>query len=124
MAQLLLVDDDEDFSGTLQELFEMQDHVVVAVDNGTDALAKLQSGRFDLVLLDWQLPDMSGVDVCKQYRAAGGGDPILMLTGMRDTRARDESRQAGASGIMTKPFTVDELLLRVRAMLDHAPEDD
>jgi DNA-binding response OmpR family regulator len=117
MARILLVDDDEDLAETLAELFSMLDHEVEVVGNGGAALEKMRGAPFDLILLDWQLPDMTGVDVCRQYRQTGGKTRILMLSGMRDNAAQEAGKAAGVDDFLTKPFTVDQLTDRVQIML-------
>lgn len=117
MARLLIVDDDLDLSQTLKDVFELQDHTVVLVDNGADALAQLEGQRFHLVLLDWQLPDMTGIDVCRSYRARGGADRIVLLTGVRRESAIQEGRDAGVNDYLAKPFNIKALLQCVAANL-------
>lgn len=117
MAKLLLVDDDADLAETLADLFSMLDHEVQVVGEGAPALELMKGGQFDLILLDWQLPDMQGIDVCKQYRDGGGQTRILMLTGMRDSASRDAGKAAGADDFLIKPFTVDQITARLEAML-------
>jgi DNA-binding response OmpR family regulator len=117
MAKILLVDDDADLAETLADLFSMLDHEVQVVGEGAPALEMMNAAQFDLILLDWQLPDMLGVDVCKQYRAGGGKTRVLMLTGMRDAASRDAGKAAGVDDFLIKPFTVDQITERLEAML-------
>ena len=117
MVAILLVDDDDDLSGSLKDLFEMQDHSVKLAQDGASALKSMTDGQFDLILLDWQLPDMPGVEVCQKYRHAGGKSPVLMLTGMRDTQSKEIGTTAGANGFLIKPFTVKQLLESVRNLI-------
>lgn len=117
MATLLLIDDDEDLSESLADLLKMQGHVVDLAADGTVATNCLGSKQYDLVLLDWQLPDMPGVEVCRQYRDKGGKALILMMSGMRDAESKESGMAAGATSFLTKPFTVDQLLERLQNML-------
>jgi two-component system, OmpR family, manganese sensing response regulator len=117
MAKILLVDDDEDLAETLADLFQMLDHEVLVVGAGGPALQAMITSEFDLILLDWQLPDMAGIDVCKQYREKGGKARVLMLTGMRDAGSKEAGKAAGADDFLTKPFSVDQLTDRLQAML-------
>lgn len=117
MASILLVDDDEDLAQTLAEVLEMMEHSVQVIGDGQSAIDAMKTGRFDLVLLDWQLPDMSGLDVCKEYRNMGAKSPVLMLTGMRDAGSKELGRAAGADDFLTKPFTLDQLMERVQQIL-------
>lgn len=117
MPTILLVDDDEDLSEMLKDVLEIQGHTVILELTGVGALSQLRGQNFELILLDWQLPDMSGLDVCKQYRASGGKATILMLTGMRDQTSRDECLKAGANAVLTKPFSLDQLLPAVQGLI-------
>jgi OmpR-family two-component system manganese-sensing response regulator len=110
MARVLIVDDDPDLVETLSEVFECENHQSDCAETGKQALELLSAGRYDLVLLDWQLPDMDGLQVCRQYRKSGGSDRIIMLTGMRDAQSRVDGSAAGADDFLTKPFTVEQLL--------------
>jgi DNA-binding response OmpR family regulator len=85
--------------------------------DGQEALLELRRQPADLVLLDWQLPDFSGVEVCRRIRASGLTLPILMLTGRDQIRDRVEALDAGADDFVIKPFSLEELLARVRAHL-------
>ena len=110
MASLLIVDDDCDLTDALKDLFEMQGHCAAVAATGAEALHLMTAENFDLILLDWQLPDMDGIAVCTQYRQCGGLSQVLMLTGMRDGESRQAGKSAGADDFLTKPFTVDQLL--------------
>jgi DNA-binding response OmpR family regulator len=117
MATLLLVDDDEDLSESLKDLFEMHEHSVDVAGDGSSSLALIKSKVYDLIMLDWQLPDMQGIEVCKIYRTAGGLAPVLLLSGMRDSASHEVGLRAGATSFLTKPFTVDQLVERVQLLL-------
>jgi DNA-binding response OmpR family regulator len=117
MAQVLIVDDDDDLVETLSEVFELEQHRSHCAQTAKEALDLLASNRYDLILLDWQLPDMDGLDVCRLYRKGGGADRVIMLTGMRDAQSRAAGSAAGADDFLTKPFTVEQLLERMAANL-------
>jgi two-component system, OmpR family, manganese sensing response regulator len=116
VAHYLIVEDDTVLADTLSEWFEMNSEDVDLADNGADGLAKMQSGSYDLILLDWQLPAMEGIDVCRSYRTAGGGSPILMFTGMRDLEFQEKALDAGADDVLAKPFDISQLAERVRLL--------
>jgi DNA-binding response OmpR family regulator len=118
MTKILLVEDDADLSDTLKDWLECQGYSVETAFNGPDALSGMKSNSFDVIVLDWQLPDMAGVDVCRQYRAAGGKDFILMLTGNRDVTARQAGLEAGANDFLPKPFNLDQLGKRIHQLLN------
>src|SRR5262249_8936208 len=70
-----------------------------------------------VVILDWELPGLSGPEICRQYRDSGGDAPILMLTGKRELDDKEEGLDAGADDYLTKPFHLRELSARLRALL-------
>ena len=122
MAKILLVEDDIDLSDTLKDWLECINHTVDTAYNGVDALAKMQSGTYDIIVLDWQLPEMLGVEVCRQYRSGGGKDRVLMLTGNRDQSAREAGISAGADDYLPKPFNLDQLMKRMQEILSRPNE--
>ncbi|MBX9693979.1 MAG: response regulator, partial [Cyanobacteria bacterium] len=84
MAKVLLIEDDFVAASTVQDWLESQKHVVEVADCGEDGLHLLRSFGFDVAIVDWELPDINGVDVVRRFRQAGGVTPILMLTGRRE----------------------------------------
>lgn len=117
MAKVLIVEDDRELTDTIVEWLNLEHHSSEAVDNGIDANAYLIDCIYDLVILDWNLPGMSGLDVLKQFRARGGVTPILMLTGKDAVKERTEGLDSGADDYLTKPFHPEELMSRIRALL-------
>ena len=123
MARILLIDDDADLAETLKEVFEFEKHSVDCAETAQMALQLLGEQNYDLVLCDWQMPDMDGVDICKQFRSSGGSSRILMLSGVRDADSRALALANGADDFLTKPFTVDDLLARVKHNLQCVARD-
>ncbi len=117
MAKILVADDDRNIAEELQDWLESQNFVVEVCFDGTDALARLQDFGYDLAILDWQMPGVSGVDVCSRYRAHGGRAPILLLTGKKETADKECGLDSGADDYITKPFEMREFGARVRALL-------
>ncbi len=117
MANILLVEDDTDLSETLQDWLMFQQHTVEAVFTGTEALEQMRFGAFDIVVLDWQLPGMNGIDVLRQYRTEGGKMPVLMLTGRTEAKEIQSLMDAGATDYMAKPFNLKELSARVEQIV-------
>lgn len=117
MAKILLVDDDVELAGRLKEWFHTQSHTLEVADCGEDALQMLASFDFDVIVLDWGLPGMTGLEVLRRYRKDGGETPILMLTGMNDINNKQDGLDSGADDYLTKPFDVRELAARVRSLL-------
>jgi DNA-binding response OmpR family regulator len=117
MAKILLVEDDDNLSVVLQMHLEHDRYMVDLVKRGFDALAQLQARTYDLVILDWMLPDITGLEVCKQYRTQGGKTPVLMLTAKGAVEDKAAGLDAGADDYLVKPFHPTELSARVRALM-------
>lgn len=117
MAKIIVIEDDVDLCGSLQDLLQMEHHKVDAVHTSKEALDQLKFSHYDLLILDWNLPDGSGLDVCKQYRTAGGDSPVLMLTGKGEVTNKIAGLDAGADDYLTKPFHPEELNSRINALL-------
>jgi len=117
MSKILLVEDDLQISESLQAWFKQEKIVFEAVQLGADALQLLNSFEFDVIILDWGLPDMTGIEVCRQYRARGGAAAILMLTGKDSIDDKEVGLDSGADDYLTKPFDVRELAARLRSLL-------
>jgi DNA-binding response OmpR family regulator len=117
VAKVLLVEDDGSVADAVQEVLRFESYIVDTVDNGKDALYRLKYHSYDLMIIDWGLPDMTGLEVCAQYRQAGGTLPIIMLTGRGGIDDKVAGLDYGADDYLTKPFDTDELTARVRAML-------
>lgn len=92
-------------------------HVVELVENGEEATDRLKFYKYDVVILDWMLPGISGLEVCKRYRATGGTTPILLLTAKKHVDEKEQGLDAGADDYLTKPFEMKELSARIRALL-------
>lgn len=113
----LIVEDDRKLGGFLKRLFDEEGWSSDWVRTGEDALARLGSSRFDLVLLDWMLPDIDGVHVCRELRERGHTVPVLMLTARTEVGERVAGLEAGADDYLGKPFDVEELLARIHALM-------
>ncbi len=117
MPKLLLVEDDMELALRLKEWLSSQGHLLETVNNGEDALQMLGSFQFDIVLLDWDLPGISGLDVCRQYRKSGGVSFVLFLTGKGDIVSKEQAFELGADDFLVKPFDTRELSARIRSLL-------
>jgi two-component system, OmpR family, response regulator MprA len=114
--KILVIEDDEGISGTLFRGLTFEGYKVVTAADGPGGLAIARDDPPDLVILDWMLPGLDGLEVCKRLRAAGS-TPILMLTAKDAIADRVQGLDAGADDYLVKPFAFDELLARVRALL-------
>jgi OmpR-family two-component system manganese-sensing response regulator len=115
MPKILLVEDNEENATFLKELLLGERYLVDHIDDGQTALLQLQCAEYDLLILDWQLPRVSGIEICKQYRASGGKSPVIMLTGKMTDVDKETGLDAGADDYLTKPDSLKELLAWLRA---------
>ncbi len=112
--RILIVEDSTEIAHSLRQGLS-RDYTVVLTALGQEALALAEEG-FDLIVLDLSLPDMNGAEVCKRVRGLGISSPILILTGDDDVEQKVGLLDAGAEDYLTKPFTLDELKARLRAL--------
>ncbi|MEM7789666.1 MAG: response regulator transcription factor, partial [Bacteroidota bacterium] len=115
--RVLLVEDDPDLADLVGLHLTEAGYAVEAVRDGAFALQRALSERFDLVVLDVMLPGKTGFEVCRELRAAGRTVPVLMLTARGAEADRVEGLETGADDYVPKPFSVRELMARVRALL-------
>lgn len=120
MPLVLIVDDDEKLLHMLRRTLIYEGYQVVTATSGLEALSRLQEQPPDLIILDWLLPGLSGVEVAARLRAAGDSTPILMLTARDAVEDRVEGLDSGADDYLVKPFAPAELLARIRALLRRA----
>ena len=116
-SQLLIVDDDPELLQFLLEELQLQGFACRTAANGQEALIQLRQHCFDLVLLDWTLPDYDGLEVCRRMRSTDIKTPVLMLTARDDIDERVSALDSGVDDYLTKPFNLKELHARVRAQL-------
>lgn len=117
MAKILLVEDDESIAATVSEWLSADKHSVECITDGKEGFNRLKYYEFELAILDWQLPGMSGPEICRLYRTDGGRTPILMLTSRTDSDDKVAGLDSGADDYLTKPIDFKELSARVRALL-------
>ncbi|WP_044251576.1 response regulator transcription factor [Chondromyces apiculatus] len=114
--KVLVVEDNKKLARFLKRALVEEGYVVDEVADGTTAVEQLQAIAYDLVVLDWMLPEMDGLSVCRAVRARGNRVPILMLTARGEVGEKISGLDAGADDYLTKPFDLGELLARVRAL--------
>lgn len=117
---VLIVEDDESLMLGLEENLGVAGYRVLTAVTGADGLAKALDRKPDLVLLDLTLPDMGGYEVCKALRERHSPVPVIMLTARKDEMDKLKGFETGADDYVTKPFSVKELLARVKAILARA----
>ena len=116
--KILVVDDERAVRDSLRRALELQGYEVDLAGDGAEALARLESnGQVDAVLLDILMPGIDGLEVCRRIRRSGNQIPVLMLTARDAVDDRVAGLDAGADDYVVKPFALDELLARVRALL-------
>ena len=116
-ARILLVEDEPHIATGLIYNLEIEGYLVDHVETGEDALEHLWNREYGLVVLDLMLPGVDGLEVCQRIRKQDPRLPILMLTARGEEKDRVEGLSRGADDYMTKPFSLDEFLLRVKGML-------
>lgn len=116
MAAILVVEDEVDICNLIREKLEAEGHIVLQAFDGLTALALAEKHRLQLVILDWMLPGMDGLAVCRQLRQ-NYLMPIIMLTARTEEIDRVLGLEVGADDYISKPFSVREVLARVRAIL-------
>jgi two-component system response regulator MprA len=116
MATVLVVDDDRRLLDMLRRTLAYEGYHVVTAANGLEALEKARAQRPDVLVLDWLMPDLDGIEVVRRVREADGV-PILMLTARDAVEDRVEGLDSGADDYLVKPFAPAELLARIRALL-------
>ena len=115
--RVLVVDDETKLSELLRLELDVEGYDVdIAADGATGLMKARSEPTPDLIVLDWNLPDFSGVDICQRIRRGGVTTPILMLTGHDDIADRVTALDAGVDDYLIKPFSIEELMARLRAM--------
>ncbi|HEY5121512.1 MAG TPA: response regulator transcription factor [Acidimicrobiales bacterium] len=116
-SYIAIVDDDAAIRTALGRALRMENYDVELFDDGSSALKAIQLRAPDAIVLDLQLPDIDGLEVCRRIRRAGDATPILMLTARDAVNDRVEGLDVGADDYLVKPFDLAELLARLRALL-------
>jgi DNA-binding response OmpR family regulator len=116
-VKILIAEDDKKIASFLYRAFAEEGYVVDACRSGREATEQAESIPYELLVLDWMLPDGDGLSVCRALRQAGNRVPILMLTARGEVGEKVAALDAGADDYLTKPFHLDELLARARSLL-------
>jgi DNA-binding response OmpR family regulator len=115
--RILVVEDEPGISGFLKQGLEEESFAVDVCDNGKEGLSHALSGNYNLLLLDWMLPGMSGIELCNQFRKEFSDTPVIFLTAKDTVDETVFGLQAGANDFIKKPFHFEELLERIRVQL-------
>jgi DNA-binding response OmpR family regulator len=122
VTKILLVEDEPRMADAIRRVLTAEHYTVDVAGDGVDALAFVDGGHYDAVVLDRLLPDMTGIDVIHRLRERRIATPVLMLTALSALEHRVEGLDAGADDYLNKPFAFSELLARLRALLRRSPE--
>ncbi len=117
MIRILLVEDEENIREGIKLNLELENYEVVATDNGKDALKFFRGQHFDLIILDVMLPEIDGFQICEQIRLENLDVPIMFLTAKDTSMDRVQGLKKGADDYITKPFNLEELLLRIQNII-------
>ncbi len=123
-AHLVIAEDDRAVRESVTRALELEGYTVEAVTDGVAALEAASKESVDLLLLDLGMPNMDGLTVCRRLRSAGSRLPILVLTARTEVSDRVSGLDAGADDYLPKPFSLDELLARLRSLLRRSTFDD
>lgn len=118
--RILLVEDEENLLEAIKMNLELEGYEVEVATTGTKALKKVKEQRFNLIILDVMLPELDGFTVCEKIRLDDTNTPILFLTAKDTSQDKVNGLKIGADDYLTKPFNLEELLLRVRVLVKHS----
>ena len=122
--RLLLAEDDRSVRTSLARALELEGYAVALAENGEVAMAAFDVGAPDVIISDWMMPYLDGITLCQRLRARGSQVPILMLTARTELGDRVAALDAGADDFLPKPFALEELLARIRALLRRSSYSD
>ena len=113
--EILIAEDEAQIAEPLRKNFLEEGHHAMVAKDGEEALQLVEKIEFDVIVLDWKMPKVSGIEVCKRLREMGNKTPILLLTALSQVSNKVEALNSGADDYITKPFSFEELLARVKA---------
>jgi DNA-binding response OmpR family regulator len=122
MKRILIIEDDVSILSGLKDVLTFKSYEVLTAEDGETGYAAIVEGKPDLIILDIMIPKMDGFALCRKLRAEGNATPVLMLTAKGEEPDKIRGLDIGADDYVTKPFSLPELLARVRALLRRTPE--
>ncbi|HEY9676391.1 MAG TPA: response regulator transcription factor [Drouetiella sp.] len=117
MAKILLIEDDDELAGTVSKWLKLERHSVDVCNDGNDGLAFALNALYEILVVDVQLPGMEGFEIVRRVRESGSKVPVIMLTGKSAIDDKETGFESGADDYLTKPFSVRELVARIKALL-------
>lgn len=115
--EILIAEDEIRIAESLKKNFLLAGYHALIAEDGEQTLALLDKIQFDIILLDWRMPKISGIEICKRIRSSGIEIPIILLTALTDISNKVEALNAGADDYITKPFSFEEVIARINAVL-------
>ncbi len=123
-ARILVIEDEVKVARFIELELKYEGYKVTVANDGISGLSSARELELDLILLDWMLPGISGPEICRRLRTTGAMVPIILLTAKDEVGDRVAGLDAGADDYLVKPFSIEELLARVRARLRRVQEED
>ncbi len=121
---ILIVEDEVGIMQFLKQGLEEEGYVITAASDGLEALELIKNNSFDLILLDWMLPKVSGLELCKTIRQGDSKTPVIFLTAKDTVQETIQGLQAGANDYIKKPFSFDELVERIKVHFRHNSDEE
>ena len=121
--KILLVEDEAQMARLIELELGYEGYQVEIANSGKDALERIEKNRPDLIILDWVLPEVDGLEVTRRIRSDGNDVPVIVLTGKTNLSDKVISLDSGADDVITKPFATEELLARMRAVIRRKPQN-
>ncbi len=115
--EILIAEDEIQIAEPLRKNFLEEGHHAMIAKDGEEALNLIDKIQFDVIVLDWKMPKMSGIEVCRRLRDAENNTPIILLTALTQISNKVEALNSGADDYITKPFSFEELLARIKAVV-------
>ncbi len=122
--RILVVEDEAKLAQFIELELKYEGYEVMVANDGLSGLSTARESQPDLIILDWMLPGVSGVEICQRLRSTGDKVPVILLTAKDEVSDRVKGLDAGADDYMVKPFSIEELLARVRAALRRTQEQE
>ena len=115
--EILIAEDDKHIANSLKKNFNEDGHHVMIAKDGEEAIKYAKSILFDIIILDWRMPKITGIEVCRKVRESGSKVPIILLTALSQVANKVEALHLGADDYITKPFSFEELTARIEAIV-------
>ncbi|HVK69647.1 MAG TPA: response regulator [Polyangium sp.] len=119
--KVLIIEDEARTARFVARVLKEEGYAADICTNGAYAFEQARTGVYRLIILDWMLPDLDGLSICRELRREGLSTPILMLTARGELRERVLALDSGADDYLVKPFEIEELAARIRALLRRGP---